>query len=363
MLVDPRARTALSGFLRQWLTVDGFHADQHPRDLQAALDEELQRDLDEAMAAPDGVSALLTSPRTWVNSVLETFYGLPARSTGPTDWRAVDLDPEQRVGLLTHPLAHGQAGTRSGGVAHLAREIRAPDGDVRRDAAAAAQRAGAAGHAVRARRLRARAIAGAPAERDLRRLPPLDGSDRLRLLRLRRRRRTSSRRQTGSPSTWRATSSRKPPSSTATSRVCARWGRSWRPAPRCRPASPRSGCATRLAREGVADACTIESLTDMYRQNGRSLRALFRRLAHLDGFASRRALSEGKQSRRSRDGLSSAGQRAPRWRCRCWSPRWVGAPPPPPGRRRCAWWCTPAGGDAAQALDLSDAGRRRSPAQ
>jgi hypothetical protein len=114
MLADPKARAALSGFLREWMMVQGFRATIHETALQDALDEELTRNIDDALASEDGLRALLTSNRTYVNSTLETFYGLPATSSGPDDWKQVDLDPEVRVGILSHPVlmarfAHGEA--------------------------------------------------------------------------------------------------------------------------------------------------------------------------------------------------------------------------------------------------------------
>jgi hypothetical protein len=112
MLQDPRASATLVRFVRQWLTVLNFQDTVHTPDVAAALTEELSRDIGDALSAPSGVAALFTSSRTWVNSVLETFYGLPAKSSGPTDWYVADLDPAMRVGLLTNPLlltqdAHG----------------------------------------------------------------------------------------------------------------------------------------------------------------------------------------------------------------------------------------------------------------
>ncbi|MBC8131354.1 MAG: DUF1588 domain-containing protein [Deltaproteobacteria bacterium] len=112
MLQDARAHVVFSDFLRQWMRVKDFRADVHAADVQAALDEQLRRDIDQALAAEDGLRELVTSQRTFVNSVLEKFYGLPAQSSGPNDWRQVDLDAERRVGILTHPLllarfAHG----------------------------------------------------------------------------------------------------------------------------------------------------------------------------------------------------------------------------------------------------------------
>ena len=112
MLADPRAKPVLAGFMREWMMVKGFVSDQHSAELATALDEELSRNLDDALASDDGLAALLTSNRTWVNSELEAFYGLPSVSSGPDDWREVELDPAQRVGILTHPVlmskfAHG----------------------------------------------------------------------------------------------------------------------------------------------------------------------------------------------------------------------------------------------------------------
>jgi hypothetical protein len=114
MLKDPRAEAMIAGFMREWMTVKGFKATIHAPELQDALERELELNLADALAADDGLRKLLTSPRTHVNSVLEAFYGLPQVSTGPDDWREVDLDPAQRVGILTHPLllakfAHGEA--------------------------------------------------------------------------------------------------------------------------------------------------------------------------------------------------------------------------------------------------------------
>lgn len=104
MIADPRGKAAIGGFLREWLTVKDFRASVHDAALQDALEKELAFDLDAALASEDGLRQLLTSSHTKVNSVLETFYGLPATSAGPDDWKDVDLDPEVRVGILTHPL-------------------------------------------------------------------------------------------------------------------------------------------------------------------------------------------------------------------------------------------------------------------
>ena len=112
MLADARSKPVLTNFMREWMMVKGFVSDQHSPELSAALDEELRRNLDAALASDDGLRELLTSNRTWVNSELEDFYGLPSESSGPDDWHEAELDPAQRVGVLTHPVlmskfAHG----------------------------------------------------------------------------------------------------------------------------------------------------------------------------------------------------------------------------------------------------------------
>ena len=116
MLQDPRAHGVFTDFLLQWMKVKGFHADVHAAAIQAALDEEMTRDINHALATDAGLHDLIASQQTFVNSVLETFYGLPAQSSGPSDWHQVDLGPDRRVGILTHPLllakfAHGQIGS------------------------------------------------------------------------------------------------------------------------------------------------------------------------------------------------------------------------------------------------------------
>ena len=110
MVGDPRARMALASFVREWLMIKDFQATIHTPEQQQALDEEMRRDIDAALDAPGGLHDLLTSSHTQVNSVLEDFYGLPAVSTGPDDWHDADLDPNVRVGILTHPLVLARFG-------------------------------------------------------------------------------------------------------------------------------------------------------------------------------------------------------------------------------------------------------------
>ncbi len=114
LVADDKATAAIGGFLYEWMKVKDWRSGEHTPEQQAALLEEMNRLLADALRSPDGMTELLTGTHTYVNSVLEDFYGLPTVSSGPDDWREVDLDPEQRVGILTHPLlmsrfAHGNA--------------------------------------------------------------------------------------------------------------------------------------------------------------------------------------------------------------------------------------------------------------
>jgi hypothetical protein len=97
-------REQLRRFLAELLGVDGFRSTSHSAAVANALDVEFTWLLDRAVAAPNLLEALFTSRLAWVNSDLETFYGLPRVSTGPANYRQVELAVGQRAGLMTHPL-------------------------------------------------------------------------------------------------------------------------------------------------------------------------------------------------------------------------------------------------------------------
>ena len=99
---DPRTRAAFHEFVREWLGLSVL-PDVHDAALRDALDRELGLLIDAAWEAEDGVGALLASDAAYVDTVLETFYGVDAGSSGPGDFRRVSM-PDRRAGLLTHPL-------------------------------------------------------------------------------------------------------------------------------------------------------------------------------------------------------------------------------------------------------------------
>jgi hypothetical protein len=108
MMADPRARDVFSHFHEQWL-----HTEEIPNiekdtsvfttfsnNLVPLMAEETKRFLDYVVwDGPGTLEALLTSPTTFVNGQLATYYGVPGAS-GSTFTR-VDLDPATHAGILT----------------------------------------------------------------------------------------------------------------------------------------------------------------------------------------------------------------------------------------------------------------------
>ncbi len=108
MLQSPRARDMVSHFHRQWLKLDSLDGATKDAKLYpdwAAAEKDVisgtLRFVDDVVFRGAGdVRLLLTSPRTFANDKLAKLYGFPG--TGP-DFAAVELDPNQRAGLLTQP--------------------------------------------------------------------------------------------------------------------------------------------------------------------------------------------------------------------------------------------------------------------
>jgi hypothetical protein len=108
MMADPRARDVFAHFHEQWL-----HTEEIPNiekdtsvfstfsnSLVPFMAEETKRFLDYVVwDGPGTLEALLTSPTTFVNGQLATYYGVSGAS-GSTFSR-VDLDPATHAGILT----------------------------------------------------------------------------------------------------------------------------------------------------------------------------------------------------------------------------------------------------------------------
>ncbi len=116
MLVDDRAKPVLREFLVEWLELNGATIlptlEQTPKSsdifpevndaLRSAMRREVEALMDYVMFEADGsLETLLTSTRAYVNGPLAKLYGVAGGPTTESDWRWVDLDPNERAGMLT----------------------------------------------------------------------------------------------------------------------------------------------------------------------------------------------------------------------------------------------------------------------
>ncbi len=108
MLEDAKAHDAVANFHEQWLDYDrvanvGKDAAAFPEwntELGPLMHEETRRFLDDAVFGEGGgLSYLLSSPNTFLNPKLATFYGVAAPAA--EGFTRVTLDASQRAGLLT----------------------------------------------------------------------------------------------------------------------------------------------------------------------------------------------------------------------------------------------------------------------
>lgn len=94
----------------QWFRVDRLLAASLDRALYPEFTAEVQADLAEsirlffehAFEQEDGLSALFTAPQGYVNGNIAPFFEVPAADVSDA-LELIDLNPEQRAGILTHP--------------------------------------------------------------------------------------------------------------------------------------------------------------------------------------------------------------------------------------------------------------------
>jgi hypothetical protein len=109
LLADPRAREVVGAFALQWLNVESVVSTEKNADVFPTFDAAVRRAMAEETrqfvnhVVFDGsgqYDELLTAPYTFADANLAAYYGL----SGPSgaDHVQVDLDPQQRVGLLSH---------------------------------------------------------------------------------------------------------------------------------------------------------------------------------------------------------------------------------------------------------------------
>lgn len=109
MLEDPRVETTIAAFHLDWAAIGRLRgASKDPERYPAfddgvreAMEEELRRFFVDEVWASRRFETVLDSNVTWIDSRLEPIYGVDAGSTGPGDFRRVELDPVRRPGVLT----------------------------------------------------------------------------------------------------------------------------------------------------------------------------------------------------------------------------------------------------------------------
>ncbi len=107
LLDDPRAQDAIYHFHEQWLDlervnqVSKLEEDALDEDMRASMLEETRRFISAIVEEDGDFTDLLTSPRTFVDDRIAGLYGV----TGPGDgsWVEVELNANQRAGVLTQP--------------------------------------------------------------------------------------------------------------------------------------------------------------------------------------------------------------------------------------------------------------------
>jgi len=110
MLVDARAHEGLRTIIFSWLGLSevatraptAVDPPELTTAVRASMEMETARFIDWVLWASDGrLSTLLTAPRTFVDAQVATLYGVPAPADGAST--LIDLDPNQRSGVLTQP--------------------------------------------------------------------------------------------------------------------------------------------------------------------------------------------------------------------------------------------------------------------
>jgi len=110
LLDDPRAEAIITRFHREWLHVDSATTLAKDETLYPSFDADLAADMDREFdmyvqrnVSEGTVPELLSSSEGFVNSRLESLYGLEPSSAGPDDWVWRSLG-EERAGILARPL-------------------------------------------------------------------------------------------------------------------------------------------------------------------------------------------------------------------------------------------------------------------
>ncbi|HEX9296524.1 MAG TPA: DUF1592 domain-containing protein, partial [Polyangiaceae bacterium] len=110
MLADTKGRETVGSFFGEWLSLE--QVPERPKDttlypefndaLKAAMTAEMQNFVSNVVFEGDGrLSSLLTATYSYVNQPLAKLYGLTSTTT--TNLQKTELNPAERLGLLTQP--------------------------------------------------------------------------------------------------------------------------------------------------------------------------------------------------------------------------------------------------------------------
>jgi hypothetical protein len=113
LLGDARFKETVNYFHDQWMEMELLRsAEKEPMlfpawnaALKTAQEEQIRRFIQGVMFDGDGrVETLLTASYSYLSGPLYALYGLtPPAGAAANSWTKVELDPKQRIGLLTHP--------------------------------------------------------------------------------------------------------------------------------------------------------------------------------------------------------------------------------------------------------------------
>lgn len=107
MLAEPRAKSAVANFHRQWLKLDKIENVRKDTGAYAgftaatasAMRAATAKRVESVFFGDGSLRSLLTGTQAWVNDELAPYYGVAA--PGGAELKLVDLDPTQRGGILT----------------------------------------------------------------------------------------------------------------------------------------------------------------------------------------------------------------------------------------------------------------------
>ncbi|HVY25948.1 MAG TPA: DUF1592 domain-containing protein [Polyangiaceae bacterium] len=120
LLADPRAHTGLFNFYEQWLRADrlppvkgGKYQDAYNDAMRASILASFDAQVDASLWQPqDSVGVLLTASQAFVNEQTAPLFGVSGIKGAAL--QVANVDPAQRIGILSHPAIMGALATEDG---------------------------------------------------------------------------------------------------------------------------------------------------------------------------------------------------------------------------------------------------------